>query len=107
MPRSKRQPTGKHEVTAKPEAPTTRRCEFEPGTFPAAEFSFDDKWGWVHKHEGTPPHNTDGNVLRVGAQDTQTVPVTKTIGLGGLVQALVPAFVRRKQPLPPLAPPPE
>ena len=104
MPSSKRQPTGKHEATAKPEAPRTRRCEFEPGRFPEAEFKLEAGWGWVHHHPGTPLHSTDGNIVRKAAQDKQDPPVTKATGLSGRLQALTPDFVRREQPLPPLAP---
>ena len=85
------------------EAPKTRRCEFEPGSFPQAEFDLDPGWGWVHHHAGTPLHNTDGSIVE---SRKQGVPAQKMAGgWGSLAQKLRPAIKRwRKQPLPPLAP---
>lgn len=87
---------------ATPDAPKTRRCEFEPGSFPEGEFELDPKWGWIHTHRGTPRHNSDGNVIPPdgGRGRKQPEPPTKAVGL----QKVLPAFLREKQPLPPLMP---
>lgn len=99
-------PAGKHQATSKGEASKSRRCEFEPGTFPETEFSYDGRWGWVHHHADTPPHNTDGSIVAAAPRKQVLLPRDAPPGPGGVIQKLIPAIrTWRKQQQPPLAPP--
>jgi hypothetical protein len=39
----------------------TRRCDFEPGSFPESQFRYHEEYGWVHLVD--PHHTTDGDLI--------------------------------------------